>query len=172
MNGLDCLREEMASRGLTQAQIESKTAAVVLDILSESGDKYKKTWETEQEITKRAREAERKILTIRSQQNFLESQENELNHKREAFEAYNDEVKKYINDFNKSLEECETQEGRDRMRIAQMFVNSVDIDTKYDNTAFIIGLSAILSGGKINAIKELKKINSKLPSPFEEVIRI
>ena len=165
MNGLDCLREEMASRGLTRVQIESKTVAVVLDILSKSGDKYQKMWETEQELTKRASAAQQTIRYLDDKEYDLDRKENEL---REVFET----ERKYIDDFNKSLEECETQEGRDRMRIAQMFVNSVDIDTKYDNTAFIIGLSAILSGGQINAIKELKKINSKLPSPFEEVIKI
>lgn len=165
MNGLDCLREEMASRGLTRVQIESKTVAVVLDILSKSGDKYQKMWETEQELTKRASAAQQTIRYLDDKEYDLDRKENEL---REVFET----ERKYIDDFNKSLEECETQEGRDRMRIAQMFVNSVDIDTKYDNTAFIIGLSAILSGGQINAIKELKKINSKLPSPFEEVIMI
>lgn len=165
MNGLDCLREEMASRGLTRVQIESKTVAVVLDILSKSGDKYQKMWETEQELTKRASAAQQTIRYLDDKKYDLDRKENEL---REVFET----ERKYIDDFNKSLEECETQEGRDRMRIAQMFVNSVDIDTKYDNTAFIIGLSAILSGGQINAIKELKKINSKLPSPFEEVIMI
>lgn len=165
MNRLDCLREEMASRGLTQAQIESKTAAVVLDILSESGDKYQKMWGTEKELTKRASAAQQTIRDIHDQQYALDRKENEL---REVFET----ERKYIDDFNKSLEECETQEGRDRMRIAQMFVNSVDIDTKYDNTAFIIGLAAILSDGEINAIKELKKINSKIPSPFEGVRKI
>ena len=155
----------MASRGLTRVQIESKTVAVVLDILSKSGDKYQKMWETEQELTKRASAAQQTIRYLDDKEYDLDRKENEL---REVFET----ERKYIDDFNKSLEECETQEGRDRMRIAQMFVNSVDIDTKYDNTAFIIGLSAILSGGQINAIKELKKINSKLPSPFEEVIMI
>lgn len=163
MNGLDCLREEMASRGLLRVQIESKTVAVVLDILSKSGDKYQKMWETEKELTKRASAAQQTIRYLDDKEDALDRKENKL---REVFET----ERKYIDDFNKSLEECETQEGRDRMRIAQMFVNSVDIDTKYDNTAFIIGLSAILSGGQINAIKELKKINSKLPSPFEEVI--
>jgi hypothetical protein len=44
-----------------------------------------------------------------------------------------------------------------------MFVNTVSVETKYDNTAFIIGLAAILSNGRINPISELKKINKKLP---------
>ena len=49
------------------------------------------------------------------------------------------------------------------MRRAQMFVNSVDVETKYDNTAFIVALGAILSDGKIGAIEELRKINPRMP---------
>ena len=48
------------------------------------------------------------------------------------------------------------------MRAAQVFVNAVSVDTKYDNTAFIIGLAAILSKNGIGAMDELKKINSKV----------
>ena len=55
MSGLDCLREEMARRGCTKAQIESKTAAVVLDILANSGDKYTKLAETEGELDRKIR---------------------------------------------------------------------------------------------------------------------
>ena len=58
------------------------------------------------------------------------------------------------------------------MRIARMFVNMVDVDTKYDNTAYIIGLAAILSRGGINAIGELKKINKKLPDVGGSTITI
>jgi hypothetical protein len=50
-----------------------------------------------------------------------------------------------------------------------MFVNSVNIDSKYDNTAFIVGLAAILSNGECGAISELKKINPKL---FDEDTKI
>jgi predicted RNase H-like nuclease (RuvC/YqgF family) len=71
----------------------------------------------------------------------------------------------YIDEFVNALSNCETDEGRDALRRAQMFVNSVDVDTKYDNTAFIIALGAILSGGKIGAIEALHKINHKIPAP-------
>ena len=66
----------------------------------------------------------------------------------------------------------DNEEGRDTMRIAQMFVNMVDVDTKYDNTAYIIGLAAILSRGGISAIDELKKINKKLPDVGNITIRL
>lgn len=43
---------------------------------------------------------------------------------------------------------------------------SVDIDTKYDNTAFIVGLSALLSGVQINPLKEIQKINPKITNEY------
>ena len=44
-----------------------------------------------------------------------------------------------------------------------MFINSTDVNTKYDNTAYIIGLASILSGDTNSSpIAQLKKINPKL----------
>ena len=37
------------------------------------------------------------------------------------------------------------------------------VNTKYDNTAFIVGLAALLEGTRLNAVAELKKINKGLP---------
>ena len=156
MSGLDCLREEMARRGCTKAQIESKTAAVVLDILANSGDKYTKLAETEGEL-------DRKIRGLELMKSRLER---EIQRKRWDLERIQEGVqsdKEYIEAFNRSLTMCETEEGRDAMRRAQMFVNSVDVETKYDNTAFIVALGAILSDGKIGAIEELRKINPRMP---------
>ena len=79
------------------------------------------------------------------------------------WDGYIKEWEEYVDKFNKSLEECETAEGRDTLRTAQMFVNTVDIETCYDRTAYIIGLASILSNGRMSAIDELKKINKNLP---------
>lgn len=54
------------------------------------------------------------------------------------------------------------------MRRVQVFKNEVKIDTKYDNTAYIIALGAILSDGAIGAIDELKKINAKPFSTYSK----
>lgn len=155
MTGLDCLRDELAERGLSKTQIESKSVAVVLDIIANTGERYTNLQAEEVHATNKLYKLER-ILEVKERElRELEFRLNELNREMR-------EYKDYINELNKSLLECETQEGRDAMRIAQMFVNSVDVDTKYDNTAYIIGLASILSGGKINAINELKKINKKI----------
>lgn len=163
MTGLDCLREEMMNRGLTKQQCNSKTVAVVLDILANDGNNYQKTWECEQGYTERLSHLETELNNIEyiicRKENELFTYQRQIEKAKENREHCED----YIDEFNKSLQECETAEGRDAMRTAQMFVNSVDVNTKYDNTAYIIGLASILSGGKVQAIQELRKINKKLP---------
>lgn len=157
MTSLDCLREELKRRGMINAQIESAVVAVVLDIVANSGDKYTKIREAEHETSKRLKELEWQVENAERKLRRMRTEEEELRQRREQFEDY-------IDKFNKGLNECETAEGRDAMRTAQVYINSVDVDTKYDNTAYIIGLASILSNGKISAIEELKKINKKIPS--------
>lgn len=168
MTGLDCLREEMLARGCNKAQIESKTAAIVLDILSNSGTKYidmaneESVW-TQLEIEKRKE--------VYWEQDELDRLKRECRRLQREVDELKEETRvdnSYINDFLKKMEECETKEGRDTMRKAQVYINTIDIDTKYDNTAFIIGLASILSNGNVGAIKALKKINPKLPDVIED----
>lgn len=164
MTGLDCLREELEQRGFTKSQIDSKVVPAVLDIIASSGSKYSDMWKSETDASKRLKETEN---TIRFNDRRIEMQKALLSkYEKETKTAmeHRKHCEDYIDEFNKSLRECETQEGRDAMRIAQMYVNSVDVDTKYDNTAYIVGLAAILSRGGINAINELHKINKKLPT--------
>lgn len=157
MTSLDCLREELKRRGMTNAQIESTVVAVVLDIVANSGDKYTKIREEEHDTSKRLYELKCQVRYAEEKLERMRKEEEELKQRREQFEDY-------IDKFNKGLNECETAEGRDAMRTAQVYINLVDVDTKYDNTAYIIGLASILSNGKISAIEELQKINKKIPS--------
>lgn len=163
MTGLDCLREELEKRGMSKAQINSKAVAVVLDIVAQSGNKYTEMWKSEQDVSKRERDALNTIM-------WAENKEKDLNARIEGAEPAlklceekKRQIESYVSKMCEALENCETPEGRDTMRIAQMFVNTVNVDTKYDNTAYIIGLAAILSKGGISPIDELKKINKKLP---------
>ena len=56
MTGLDCLRDELKRRGLMDSQINSKVAAVVHDVVAQSGDKYTKMWKSETDTSKRERD--------------------------------------------------------------------------------------------------------------------
>lgn len=162
MTGLDCLREEMERRGFTKSQIESKTAAAVLDILTKNGDKFSSIVEAEAEesklLHKLHNERRNLELNIASYRATISSLRMQL----DGIIERGDKEQAYIDKFYNALSECETAEGRDAMRRAQVFVNSVSVDSKYDNTAFIIALGAILSGGEYGPIEELKKINPKI----------
>lgn len=166
MTGLECLHEEMRRRGATSQQITSKAVGMVLDIISESKDTYINIAEAEQYLKKLGDSilhAHHKLeLANRRHDEVMNTIFEVRNSAREEIESVRSECIEYVENFQKALMETETPEGRDAMRIAQMFINLVEIDTKYDNTAFIIGLSAILSGNSINAMEELKAINPKL----------
>jgi len=176
MTGLECLRREMKKRGASEAMCKSKTAAMVLDILAETQDGiYAETQEAEEKeasLLKRVRYAEENYSSVEYRLRAAEAQLSVINRKitegksqlTKAKQKELEDAREYIEKFNKSLEQCELPKARDQMRTAQLFMDAAEVNTKYDNTAFIIGLAAILSGGKIAPIDELKKINKKIAS--------
>ena len=169
MNGLECLKAELLKRGYTKQQCDSKVVLGVLEIVSGSSGKYVDLAELDKDIQAcrgeqtrlmRAIATENATLSqIRAEKNAILKELNDV-----ADFRYNDALS-YIGQFNTALLQCETPEARDQMKKAQMFVQSTSVDTKYDNTAFIIGLAAILSDNTNGqwALKELSKINTKLP---------
>lgn len=153
MTGHELLREELKKRGFTANQIDSKVVGGVLDVVAQNPNTtFADIQEAEQELVKLRSEFERK-------KGIYERELERIRIEKQSIIKSVMEKEQYINDWLEKLSECETAEGRDRMRIAQMFVNSVNVDSKYDNTAFITGLAAILTGGKIGALEEMKKIN-------------
>lgn len=167
MTGLECLKQEMVERGCTKAQLDSKVVPIILDIISGSGTKYTDYSNLQihvDDLHAQVLHLENRIKNLRMEK---EEAEHYLNKVKERASDYIcsewREMQEYIDKFYAALNECETAEMRDNMRCAQTFVNSVDVDTKYDNTAFIVGLAAILSNGGINGIDELHKINPKIP---------
>lgn len=155
MTGLDCLREEMKKRGCSKQQIKSETAAIVLDILSNSGTINTDIVEAEKQLAETQRKNERELQ-------WLKIRADEIRHQQEDVAERENKLKEQKANFLKSLLDCETPEGRDAIKRAQFFINSISVDTRYDNTAFINGLGAILSNGGFDAIEELKKVNPKL----------
>lgn len=153
MTGLDCLKKEMAKRGCTKIQIESKVVAVVMDILAAEGTtKFTDFREIEKSLADRAHDLSVKEERLAARERRMadaeetldlreQSIENMVNRKLEAIEHY-------VNTFQDGLKKCETAEGRDLMRRVQFYVNSVTIETPQNNTAYIEGLANILAGGK------------------------
>lgn len=88
----------------------------------------------------------------------------EMEAKKESIERERQDLQEYIDGFLKDIEKCETPEGRDAMRRAQVYVNTVGnmVQSAYDRTAYINALGAIMTRGSFDCTVELKKINPKL----------
>lgn len=155
MTDLEQIREELKKRGVKTNVANSKALAIMLDVVLETGHTYTDLKEAELELAKLKREAHYKKCEAKYEIERLEKA------KSKVVKEF-DEMKEYIDRFFAKLAEGETPEGRDALRKAQLYVNACDVQTKYDNTAYIIGLAAILSNGDICAIDELKKINRDL----------
>ena len=171
MSGLDCLRTELLKRGYSNAQANARVVAGVLDILANTpNEEYANIQAAREQRDSLWNDIGRlKLLKEDAYKEYEEANALRRKYKSDNYEllkaanvAKYNEVQAYINKFFHALDDAETPEGRDRLRAAQTYVNSVDVDTKYDNTAFIIGLASILSGGNTGAIDQLKKINPKL----------
>lgn len=162
---LDKVKEIIIERGFTKQQAESKVVPIVYDIFY--GGNYAVTArEKEDTLKKLDNEIDAKYELISSLYDKIEQKDDDLEKAREDYySVFNERYKEtldYMKDVKRELEHCETEEARDRFRLAQMFINSVEIDTKYDNTAFIIGLSSLLSGCQISVVDEMKKINPRV----------
>lgn len=143
MTGLEMLKQEMLKRGCTKAQTESKLVAIVLDIVAETGTAYTDLLEAEERMKK-----------INNAEAALRKREKALEEAKEKFRA---ETGDYVEDFKNLLRDCETAKARDALRVAQMFTDSIDIKTAYDNTAYINGLAMLLCGQEIPKSIALRK---------------
>lgn len=164
--GIDCLKEELAKMGFSKSQIESKVVPAVLAIVAQDKDLYCNI-EAEREELHRLADA---IDNLKAVWHSLDDQCEVLKKKRDALQTEYDEAfnaayvqaKHYIQSFNESLQQCETPEGRDAMKRAQVFVNSVSIDTPANNTAFIAGLATILTDGAFSYVDKLQKVEENV----------
>ena len=169
MTGLECLKNELLRRWYTKQQCDSKVVLGVLDIISDSPGKWSDLAALEKDIENSREESKRLWKDARHLENTVTALNLErdkiLKELNEVADARYEGVMGYIEQFNAALSQCETPEARDQMKKAQMFVNTVSVDTKYDNTAYIIGLAAILANNTNGpwALGELHKINPKLP---------
>lgn len=150
MTGLDMLKQEMLKRGCTKAQTESKLVSIVLDIVAETGTAYTDLREAEQRVKEIEDEA---AAARRLWEKYTETEK-----------KFREGVKEYVEDFKASLKLCETPEARDALRVAQMFTDTVKINSQHDNTAYINGLAMLLCGQKIPAPMELRKVEE--PAPY------
>lgn len=165
MTGRELFEQEMKARGFTKAQIHSKIVAVCLDTLANYGvDRWYRTWEIDNEISEKEsiiKDLNSKLARLEQDVEYASSQLNNIQ------KNISEEIKKkseYLEGLIEKIENCGDQETKNTIALMQTFHQAIDIDTKYDNTAFIAGCAAILSKGKIDALTEFKKINPKISS--------
>lgn len=166
-SGLECLREEMKKRGCNDTQVRTKGVAVALDILASANANgemhiYQDIQAAETQLSNVEREISFALAKLGTIERDLVLKRSSAIDEIKQLNVAKAELNNYIEDFKKSLLECETAEGRDRLKAAQMYINTVTVKTGYDNTAFITCLGAILAGQSIGAVKEIKKLNPKL----------
>lgn len=171
MTGREKIRAEMINRGCSKGLADSKSVDIALDIISESDEGVYVNIREAEETLKRLRreiknlEADKERLV----KNYLEHKE-VLTNRLEKLKAKRLEDEAYLKEFSEKLLTCETAEARDTLRMLQTFRNSIEIKSMLDNTAYIIGMAAIITGKKFDPVKEFRKI--KLEADMEVHRRI
>ena len=160
MKALDEIREELKKKGANSGQLSSKLLPMIMDVVSGAGDKYSAMYKLENDIMS----LRVSFDVINKAKKNLEADVNWLKDERQTIiDEINEEIGGYCEKFIKALNECETPEARDRLRIAQMFVNSVHVEGVNDNAMYIAGLASILSNGEVAALDELQKMKPNKP---------
>lgn len=135
---LEELKQEMIKRGRPKSQVNSKTVALVLDILADSGTAFIDAWEAEEKT---------RVETARleSERQSLKRQIDEYEKMRKATEASFAGKTAYIKDWYETIKATETAEGRDTMRKAQFYIN--EVRTIATPATYADGLARILASG-------------------------
>lgn len=179
MTGKELLFQELRERGLTENQINSKAVAVVLDVIANDGtERYLNAKEVDDELKKKKEDLASLQSSLRIQKWHSEKVLEELRSRSENLEknikAMRAEFNEYVAEFEESLEAMETPEQRDRLRTAQIFINSVKVRSDGNNTAYIHGLALLLSGvelkeGLENGLRSMTKKDMDPDSPMTTI---
>lgn len=150
------LKVKMYERGMLKSQVESKSVLAAYGILSGTETLAEDVAKMQADLMNATAETNRMRTSIERQKERLEKEKKDFLEEKKNLEEY-------IDEFNKSLKECETPEARDAMRTAQFLVNTVEINTDQNNTAFIYGLSMICAGKAFSFENGMKKVRGAFP---------
>lgn len=148
-------QNKLLLRGVNRQAVEGPTVAKAYDVIAGAEET------TIADYQESIKDLQKTLESLETKEMITRNRENRISQLIEELTELKEETIAYITQFNDSLKECETAEGRDAVRKLQLFVNAVEVETKYDNTSYITGLWAILSGEKVAAIDQLKKMNPK-----------
>ena len=179
MDGYDLLKEELINRGFKTQQVNAKIVAQVLDIITNDEDNtFTQIFDKEKRIKQldaTIQALESRIAELKQRTNVAETEYRRFKDKTADIRTEEqNKLQEDLDDFFRALDSCETAEARDLLKRAQIYRNSVTIDTKYDNTAYIKGLGFILSSGNSGCIDKccidrFEKVDEEIPRPSEWV---
>lgn len=163
MTGREILNQKLKAKGLTDVQIKSKAVETTIAVLAEEtdGTNYSALIQDaiqEYRVARNNADAEARRYYAREAEISDQKKANSAR-EQDLIKSANG-IKNLLIDLEKVYDEIlelETAEQRDRTRTARFFMDSVNVNTVYDNTAYIKGLSAILSGKEIPADEQSEK---------------
>lgn len=163
MTGREILNQKLKAKGLTDVQIKSKAVETTIAVLAEEtdGTNYSALIQDaiqEYRVAKNNADAEARYYSAKAE--ALSDNERANSARRKDLEKSANDIKNLLIDLEKVYDEIlelETAEQRDRTRTARLFMDNVNVNTVYDNTAYIKGLSAILSGKEITPDEQNEK---------------
>lgn len=110
-----------------------------------------------EQLVRREREATEKLEQARTIERENEKQRKEMARREVMNERRGREAQALLeeaNKFREELRQVETPEARDKLRLLEIFKDNSDIRTPQNNTMFIAGCAAILSGTPVTVGKK------------------
>ncbi|HAN58650.1 MAG TPA: hypothetical protein DCQ45_06645 [Erysipelotrichaceae bacterium] len=176
--------EKLMKMGASKQQTESKIAKIVFQLCA-NDEEVSKLFKEKDLLNKIKKEEEEKVRNVEYLVNKISRLHKDIDRAQKKYSEIVDKLselpsmdeineylitQKYIDDFNKELKNQETKEARDKLRTAQLFMNTVEVKTPQNNTYFIGGLASILSGVEFTKIPKLEKVEKTKPKFDDEAI--
>ena len=135
----DSLAKKLMAAGASKQQVNSAVVKIMLAVLADD----KTAFDAVEEIARIKSDLQDELRKSSEARYRANEKERRANEKQREYEKLLSETKEY----ELSVNALETAEARDRFRLAEHFKKSVPQKNVYQETEFIKGLSAILSGG-------------------------
>lgn len=160
MTGKDALIQKIVdvcgvSQQIAKNAVESVSVQRVITALaSEQGLLDKVVIES---IEQREADVSAREHEVHRERVYLENKERELEIWRKDLTEYG----KRLEQLEYNLKQFESNEMRDRVRLLEIYKETVDVETSQNNTYYIAGCAAILSGQQIVSIGQQPKDGGK-----------
>ena len=166
MSGIELIRERLAELGLKKNVIHSNAVELTIAVIA-NGDDVDATiafkellhqyYVSSNDLTRKQAELSAKQRNLSIYEKHLSEEKERISKSSRILEEQRNQFSQMIDEFKNCLCECETAEGRDAARKAAFYIANTNVNTAYDNTAFIYGLAALLSDTQSNLPDNIKK---------------